>query len=79
MCLSHNFSGVNYGKYHELVAGRKIEDFLDKRIKEIYKKVCSKKILEKTLNEKLLGTTDRYLYPQEVKDLGFCDEIKFLN
>ena len=80
MCLSHDFASYGIGgKYHELISDRKIQDFAEDRIRSIYKKCCRKKLSDKTLNEKLLGTTDRWLYPQEVKDLGFCDEIKFLN
>lgn len=81
LCLSHDYglNGFLDAKYHELVASRKIEDFMAERIRNIYKKTCSKELSDLQLEEKLLGTTDRWLYPQEVKDLGFCDEIKYLN
>lgn len=78
--LSHQYSLLNEGgKYHELLAGRKDQDFIAERFIEMYKKFCSKKITDKKIREELLGKSDCYLTPKEVLDLGFCDEIKFLN
>lgn len=77
--LSHQYS-VGFGdKYHELVARREHQDFLMERTVQLYKKMCRKKITDKKIREELLGKSDCYLTPQEVLNLGFCDEIKFLN
>ena len=77
--LSHQYSSLYGGKYHELLANRKDQDFLAERFVEMYKKFCRKKITDKKIREELLGKSDCYLTPKEVLDLGFCDEIKFLN
>lgn len=74
--LSHQYSGGNYGKFHELVAARKSEDWLHNRLVQIYIKTlgCSMEVV----NEKFLPASDQFIMPEEALKLGVATEIKNL-
>lgn len=74
--LSHQFSWMNYGKQHELVASQKQIDILSNRMLMHYKKHTG--LDEKIIKEKLLPPQDVWLSAEEAKDYGICDIIKDL-
>ena len=73
MILSHQYSGSKYGKHHELIGNRKLEDYLNERIIAHYKRhtKLSKKIIEK----ELLNSTDAWITPQEALEYNLADKV----
>jgi ATP-dependent Clp protease protease subunit len=74
--LSHQFSGGDWGKQHELVAGRMNMDLTGDKIMRHYKRCTG--LTEKKINEKLLPPQDVWLSAEEAKKLGICDQIKLV-
>lgn len=74
IAMSHHFSSGNIGNYHELKSDAKSFDmihdivlnYLNSRIKKM-----TKAKIEKTL----IGTTDKYLSPNDCLELGIAHEI----
>ena len=73
MILSHQYTAGKEGKYHELIGERKLEDYLNGRIINHYKRhtKLSKKIIEK----ELLCPTDVWLTPKEAVKYNIADKI----
>lgn len=76
MILTHQFTGVNWGKEHELVASRKRNDLLSKMIINHYKK-CTK-LNEKDIRKYLLPPEDVWLSAEDALKYNICDEIRYL-
>lgn len=76
--LCHQYSGGHIGKYHELVASREEDDFINEKFKELLRKFCSKELFQEEFN-KLNGPTDYNITPEKMLELGYCEEIKYLN
>lgn len=74
--LSHQYSWMNCGKDHELIATVKQYDLTRKKISDHYKKCTG--LSEKVIKEKLLPSHDVWLSADEAKEFGLCDKIKEL-
>lgn len=72
--LCHQWSGGKYGKQHELIAGRKEEDWLKERFIDMYTR--RSKLTRKQVSELLLGPSDTFLTAKEALSYGLADEIK---
>jgi len=72
--MSHQYAWGSGGKYHELVADRKEQDEMDRRMLKIYKRCTG--LSEKKIKEILLPESDVWLTATEAKKLGVCDGIK---
>lgn len=72
--MSHQYSGWNVGKQHELIAQRKEEDWLAERFIEMY--LARSKLNREQIKAILLGPSDTFLTAQECIDFGLADEIK---
>ncbi len=73
--LSHRFSSLSFGNHSELIAKRKEEDLMHKRLLEHYKQHTSLET-EKDITEKLLRDVDTWLTPQESINMGITDVIQ---
>lgn len=71
--MSHQFSGGNAGKYHELFAAGKEFVLTQERMIEHYHKTTGLK--EKDITKYLLPTSDVYLSAQEAFKLKICDRV----
>ena len=73
--LSHRFSAINWGNHSELVAHRKEEDFLHRRLLGHY---LSHTLLdsEEEVTERLLADVDTWLTPEEAREMGIADIIQ---
>lgn len=72
--LAHQWSGGNYGKQHELLAGRKEEDWLKERFLDMYAE--RSKLSREQVEKLLLGPSDTFLTAKEALEYGLADEIK---
>lgn len=72
--MSHQYSGVTWGKQHELIAQRKNDDWLTTRFIEMY--VKRSKLTAEEIKVKLLGPSDTFLTAAEALQYGLVDEIK---
>lgn len=72
--LSHQFSGGNYGKHHELVAGRKGEDWMHQRLLTIY--AARTGLTEAQVKTKLMCESDVHIDAEEAVKLGIAHEIR---
>jgi ATP-dependent Clp protease, protease subunit len=77
MVISHQWSGVRYGKEHELIASQKRDSIVTDMILRHYKKHTG--LSEKDIRKYLLPESDVYLTSKEAKKLGICDIVKDLN
>jgi ATP-dependent Clp protease protease subunit len=73
--LSHRFSTVAWGSHSQLVAQRREEDLMHRRIIEHYLTYSSVKN-EKELTEKLLRDADTWLTPEEAVACGIADAVE---
>jgi len=73
--LAHRFSSGRYGNYSQLIATRKEEDMLHKRIVDHMLR-HSKIGDEKELNKTLLKDVDCWLTPEEAVEYGVADKIQ---
>lgn len=73
--LSHQFSGGDWGKEHELLAGVKGTAMESIRMIEHYKK-CTNLKSEKDIRKYLLPPEDVWLTPAEGKKFGIADAVK---
>jgi ATP-dependent Clp protease protease subunit len=76
--MCHQFTSGKYGKYHELVAQREEEDFITEKFEFLLRKFCNKELSDEEFN-KLNGPTDYNITPEKMLELGYCEEIKYLN
>ena len=74
--MSHQFTSFNWAKYHELVADRKVQDWLKERFIQMYLDRSGGKLTRDTVEKVLLGPSDTFLTAQEVVDYGLADSIK---
>jgi ATP-dependent Clp protease protease subunit len=72
--MSHQFSGYNIGKEHELVAHVKLNSITSEMIVRHLKKYTG--LSEKKVKSKLLPPSDVWLSAEEAKELGICDVIE---
>lgn len=72
--LSHQFSGGNYGKHHELLAGRKGEDWMSERLTTIY--AARTGLSPKEVRKQLLCESDVHIDAEEALKLGIATEIR---
>ena len=73
--LSHRFSAFSYGNHSELLAKRKEEDLMHRRLLDHYIQHTKLKTDEEVV-KKLLGDVDTWLTPQEAVELGIADVIQ---
>jgi ATP-dependent Clp protease, protease subunit len=74
--LSHQYSWGKEGKHHELVASRKEEDLILKRMTNHYEKHITVKKNKPQIIKKLLEPSDVWLSPEEALKFGIADHIK---
>lgn len=74
--LSHQYTGVEYGKEHELIASRKGNELTSSRIVQHYIKHTG--LSEKEIRKHLLPPEDIWLSAKEAKKFGLCDKIKLV-
>jgi ATP-dependent Clp protease protease subunit len=75
LLLSHQHStGGIEGKYHELLAERKAEDWLNERLTAMYRQCTG--LSKREVQKFLLGPSDTYLTAAQAKKLGLCDVVK---
>lgn len=72
--LAHQYSGGNYGKYHELVASRKEEDWLGEKFVDMY--VANSRLNREQVKKILMRPSDSFLTALEALKYGLADEIK---
>jgi ATP-dependent Clp protease protease subunit len=72
--LSHQWSWMNAGKEHELLATVREYHLTTIRMVEHYKKCTG--LDEDTIREKLLPAQDIWLSAEEAKELNICDDIR---
>lgn len=73
MILSHQFSSINWGKYHELVGIRKLDDWLHERMIKHYQKHT--KLSKTEIIKELLKETDVWLTPDETVKFNLADRV----
>jgi ATP-dependent Clp protease protease subunit len=73
--LSHRFSAFSWGNHSELVARRKEEDFMHRRLIDHYCEHTKLKTIDE-IQGKLLRDVDTWLTPEEALDLGIADIIQ---
>lgn len=76
--MIHPHSGGNDGKYHELVASRKMEDLEHQRRMNHYLE-RSKYSSEEDVKKFILKETDNWLTPEEMLEHGLADKISKSN
>jgi ATP-dependent Clp protease, protease subunit len=72
--LAHQYSGFRFGKQHELIAGRKEEDWLKERLIDMY--TARSKLSREQVATLLLGPSDTFLTAKEALEYGLADEIR---
>ena len=72
--MTHQFSSMMFGKYHELVATREHEDILQDRMVEHF--VRNSKMTEKQVRDVILGPSDKWITAAEALKYGLCDRIQ---
>ena len=73
--LSHRFSALSFGNHSELVARRKEEDLLHRRLVEHYI-AFSHLQTEEEVTARMLRDTDTWLSPEEAVEVGVADRIQ---
>lgn len=71
--MSHQFSDILEGKFHEMKAMSEFNDIMHDDLVKYYKKQTKMKI--KDITDKVLGNTDFWLTAEQCLDLGICDEL----
>jgi ATP-dependent Clp protease protease subunit len=74
MVMSHQWSGIRWGKEHELLASQRGDDILTGMIFRHYKRHTG--LQDKQIRNYLLPPSDVWLSAREAKKLGLCDEVK---
>lgn len=75
--LSHRFTALSWGSHSQLVAQRREEDLMHRRIVEHYLRYSAIRD-EKELMEKLLRDVDTWLTPDEAVTHGIADVVERL-
>ncbi|HUU26424.1 MAG TPA: ClpP family protease [archaeon] len=73
--LSHRFSAFSFGNHSELVAKRKEEDLMHKRLVEHYVRHTNLKS-ERDVVANLLRDVDTWLTPEEALQMGVADTVQ---
>ena len=73
--LSHRFSALSFGTHSELVARRKEEDLLHRRIVDHYL-AFSNLTSEEEVTQRLLRDVDTWLTPEEAVEVGIADKVQ---
>ncbi|MCY3737633.1 MAG: ATP-dependent Clp protease proteolytic subunit [Gemmatimonadaceae bacterium] len=73
--LSHRFSALSFGNHSELVARRKEEDLLHRRLVDHYL-AFSNLTSEEEVTERLLSNVDTWLTPEEAVEVGIADKVQ---
>jgi len=76
LILSHQFSGGQFGKEHELVAGQKRYTHVSDMMMRHYIRTTG--MSKEDIKKYLLPAQDVWLTPKEAKKFGICDVIKDL-
>ena len=76
MALSHQFTGMSWGKEHELVAAQVEHNMMAEIIFRHYKRTTG--LSDEKIRENLLPAQDVWLTATKAKKLGICDIIKDL-
>lgn len=71
--MTHQFSSMIYGKFHELMAAHKYHERLEMQFLEFFKK--NTKMTEKQVRDIIFSPSDRWLTPQEALKYGIVDRI----
>jgi ATP-dependent Clp protease protease subunit len=74
MVMSHQWSGLRWGKEHELLASQRGDDIITAMIFRHYKRHTG--LSDKQIRKYLLPPSDVWLTAKEAKKLGLCDEVK---
>ncbi len=74
MILSHQWSGLHWGKEHELLASQKGDSLLTEMIIRHYRRHTG--LNDKDIKKYLLPPSDVWLSAKEAKRLALCDEVK---
>jgi ATP-dependent Clp protease, protease subunit len=74
MVMSHQWSGLRWGKEHELVASQRGDDLLTGMITRHLRRHTGLK--EKEIRKYLLPPSDVWLSARDARRLGLCDEVK---
>ena len=74
--MAHQYSSGNYGKYHELLAGRKEEDWFHERLVQIFIEKLDMK--RKKIEKLFFPASDVFMTAQEAKDYGIATDIRLL-
>jgi ATP-dependent Clp protease, protease subunit len=72
--LSHQFSGMAFGKQHELLAVQREFALVQDRIVKHFKRCTG--LTEKEVKDKLLPPTDQWMFADQALKLGICDRIQ---
>ncbi len=75
--LSHRFSAFSIGNHSELIAQRKEQDYMHRRILEHYRTYSSLKS-DAELESRLLRDVDTWLTPDEAVEYGLVDVVETL-
>jgi ATP-dependent Clp protease protease subunit len=71
--MAHQFAWYSEGKYHELVAQHKAQEYLAHQFMQHF--LRHSKMSEAQIKDVLFGPSDRWLSPQECKKFGLIDTI----
>jgi ATP-dependent Clp protease protease subunit len=77
LVMSHQWSGVNWGKEHELLAHQKSNEIVSGMLMKHYRKRTG--LSQTKINKHLFPPSDVYMTATEAKALGICDVVKELN
>ena len=72
--MTHQFSNMMEGKYHEFIATRTHEDDIHNRFIKHF--VRTTKMSEKQVKDIFLGSSDKYLSAKESLRYGLCDIVR---
>jgi len=74
MVMSHQWSGLRWGKEHELLASQRGDGILTGMIFRHYKRHTG--LSDKQIRKYLLPPSDVWLTAKEARQLGLCDQVK---
>jgi ATP-dependent Clp protease, protease subunit len=74
MVMSHQWSGLRWGKEHELLASQRGDNILTGMIFQHFKRHTG--LNDKQIRKYLLPPSDVWLSAKDARKLGLCDEVK---
>ncbi len=74
--LAHQYAGWSIGKHHELLAGRKEQDWLMERFIDMHVRQSRGKLTRDDVKAKLMGPSDTFITAEEALSYGLVDEIR---